>query len=641
MKNGTFLWSGTALRVAGIAALALVLMFTACSDTTGGGESPMTPGTYTETAFGYLKNSEYEVTVIVDKYRIVNIYSTATSAHNTASVGMGAVPILVERVLEEQTANVDTVTGATLTSVGFLDAVERALAEAGAPGRMYEEPKYSSTELTVDCDVLVVGAGMAGLSAALSAKSTDSSKTVILIDMTDIYGGSSRMSGAVIGLPGTDDQAGKDDMVNWFYSRAQGDADEDLLKRWADQAPTAYRFVTGRSSALPTGTDAQLYPSGWARGYYLSNSGTNVSFVDTLAQKVKNAGVVFWTNVRGNELIQDGNGKVIGAKAAARKGINYTFNTRDGVILATGAFAQNEDFRSQYLPGIKASGAYTQQGDGIRMGEAIGADTLFKGTASARGLAYGDSTRTDAWYTQPCITSDGSWPGDDGRYTYGSVFPAKTADEAAAENYIGYRPPNGLKALTFTSADYDMAAAGEVAPSDQASVHSLNVRIRSFMQSHFLQDQLAKDDPDLKYFNLGRGTAPTFASKDEGYNFWEASSIAGLAAELDEPGISYTVLQAAYDGLFEPASVTNYYAIRVEPLTNLAPGGLVIDTDGRVLKKDGNVIPGLYAAGEVAFGQFFYLCYPSSGAGLSNGMTFGYLAGYHAVTGTSRPAIDY
>jgi hypothetical protein len=276
------------------------------------------------------------------------------------------------------------------------------------------------------------------------------------------------------------------------------------------------------------------------------------------------------------------------------------------------------------------------------MGEQVNADMVFKGTASTRGAVYGDATGTDYWYTQPCITSDGSWAGSYGYYTFGDVLPAQTADQAQAENYMGYRPPNGLKALTYNhaytpeNADWDLTDE-----KTRQGEHSFNVMIRTQMQSRFLQDQLAKKDPNLKYYNLGRATntnALNFPSAQAGVNTWSADSPAALAAAIGESGITAAKLQAAYDGLFAPetsGTTYKYYAIRITPITNICIGGLMIDTDARVLR-GGSPIPGLYAAGEVALGQFFYLCYPTSGGGLSIAMTFGNLAGYHAATGTSK-----
>ncbi|MDR1211575.1 MAG: FAD-dependent oxidoreductase [Spirochaetaceae bacterium] len=633
-----------------IAIIAFALAGACASSGKGGvsGESPMKPGRYTETAFGYLLNSKYEVTVVVDGHEIRDIYSTGTSRDNSRDVGANAIPVLINRILAEQTASVDTVTGATITSLGFLDAVERALQKAGAPERMYQTVVRQPVDLTVDCDVLVIGAGMAGLSAALSAKSAASDKTIVLIDMTEIYGGSSRMSGMVIGLPMTENVADRDEMANWFQARAQGDADMKLLRRWADQSTDAYRLTTGRinqyqSLRIPVGGRMGIWPKQWGRYYFGSESGRSNDigggvFVDAIARMVTNAGVVFMTGVRGTELIEDSSRRVTGAKAEG-KGINYTFNTRGGVIIATGGFGWDEELMAKYLPGVRGGGANIQQGDGIRMGIQVDADMVFKGTASTRGAVYGDATGTDYWYTQPCITSDGSWAGSYGYYTFDDVLPAQTEDQAQAENYMGYRPPNGLKALTYNhaytseNADWDLTDE-----KTRLGEHSFNVMIRTQMQGRFLQDQLAKKDPNMKYFNLGKANdtnALNFPSAKPGVNTWSASSPAALAAAINEPGITAQKLEAAYAGLFEPGSASVYYAIRIEPASNFTPGGLMIDTDARVLR-NGSPIPGLYAAGEVASGQFFYRCYPTSGALLSIGMTFGNLAGYHAVTGTSK-----
>jgi uncharacterized protein with FMN-binding domain len=664
--------------------LGLSMNMISCSDVSGGGESPMIPGSYTETAIGYLKDSEYEVTVVVDEYNIRNIFTTAKNTDNSSQVGAHAIPIMIERVLEDQTVSVDSVSGATITSTFFRDAVERALDQAKAPARMYDTLNRNPIDLTIDCEVLVIGAGIAGLSAAKSAKIANPDKTVVLIDMSDLFGGSSRMCGSVIGMSVSGSSTDKNDMANWFQARAQGDDDLALLRRWADQSIYAFKTLTGRTlnETLPNdGRNQQLWPGKWSRYYFGSDSGVGMEggpvneggmWVDSMARMVKNAGVIFMTNVRGTELIADGQ-KVAGAKAEDyRKKISYTFNTSKGVIICTGAIGWDEELMAEYYPGIKGVGPYTQQGDHVRMAKQVNADLLFKGGGSVRGLAYGDATRTDGFYAKPIITNKGEWPGDDGlKYTYGHIQDTMTAVQAKAANYMGYEPKNGLQALTFDAPgairgeDYDYNRYdGILCPCDVPSCNTpngpgcaINQKIRVQMQSRFIQDQLAKKDDTIKFYYLDRKTPAAlnsysvfsggigFASAREGYNYWLGDNPAELAAAINEPGITAQILTEAYDGMMIPTVAAAdpsliYCVIRIEPIANILNGGIMIDIDGRALR-NGNPIEGLYAAGECASGQFFYLDYPTSGAGLSLGMTFGYLAGYHAMTGLSKPEINF
>ena len=167
------------------------------------------------------------------------------------------------------------------------------------------------------------------------------------------------------------------------------------------------------------------------------------------------------------------------------------------------------------------------------------------------------------------------------------------------------------------------------------------------MMSRFLNEKLAEDDPDMKFYVLGRGTpnANNFLNlasvklTGTDANAWRAASPAALATAMNIPDITATAMQDAFDGQFSPevgGSVYEYAAIRMTPVSNILIGGLKINKDAQVLRQ-GTPIKGLYAAGETASGQFFYMCYPTSGGQVSLANSFGYCAGYHAATGNSAP----
>ena len=155
----------------------------------------MTAGTYQASAQGYHGSIVLKVTVDADKITGIEVVEQS----ETEGIGAAALPMLVEAVLANQTIGVDAVTGATITSDGFKAAMKDALNQAGADmdKMTAAAEKNELKEKTLDTDILVVGAGAAGLTAALTA--AQNGRSVILLEKTGMIGGASATAGEVVG----------------------------------------------------------------------------------------------------------------------------------------------------------------------------------------------------------------------------------------------------------------------------------------------------------------------------------------------------------------------------------------------------------------------------------------------------------
>ena len=162
--------------------LAVLMVLVGC---VAAGAEGMTPGTYTAEAEGFHGTIKLEVTV--DAEAITGIEVVEHS--ETAGIGEAALPVLVESVLEHQTTGVDSVAGATVTSEAFKAALTDALTQAGADMDKMSQPVEADEleAVTMEADVVVVGAGAAGLSAGL--KAAQDGKNVIILEKMGVIGG--------------------------------------------------------------------------------------------------------------------------------------------------------------------------------------------------------------------------------------------------------------------------------------------------------------------------------------------------------------------------------------------------------------------------------------------------------------------
>ena len=524
------------------------------------GEGGATDGEYTVTSPGFY--GDLNVTVVIEGGAISDI--VVKDCPETPELGGKAIDIMTMEMIDNNTSGVDSVTGATVTSAYFRMAVNAALKEANAPAAMtakVEAPERTSE--TLDCDVLVMGSGTAGLSAAIAA--AEAGADVMVIEKQDIPGGSAVTSAGIVYAPV--DESDRDAMVQYYMDRAEGDANEELLRFYADNALDTIAWLEGLGVQWMMTVPAGTAPEPRAR-FSMTAEGvgmTGAALVNPMLAKLDALGVPVLCGMTGTELLVDAEGAITGAKVDSDIA-DYRINAKS-VILATGGFDASKEMKAKYSPVAENDFPLSSKGnvgDGINMGMAIGAATEFKG-----GVIGFDFV-------------DGSLPA--------------SGMNAVAMYCSSYVQPDG----TFVSKVIDY-------PITYTAIKELGV-------DHFYG----------LYDAAGAETAEAAVTVGFG---WKGDTVEVLA---EATGMDAAKLADAIEQ--DPdLKEAPYYAVMVKPTTIGSMGGLVIDTDARVLKEDGAPIPGLYATGEVANGGFYNVEYPASGSSLSLGMTFGLEAGRNAA----------
>ena len=332
-------------------------------------------GDYTVVSPGFY--GDLNVTVKIADGKIADI--SVADCPETPELGGKAIEIMSAAMIENNTSGVDGVSGATVTSALFRVAVNAALKEANAPDSMRAKTEApEKTAETLECDVLVMGSGTAGLSAAIAA-AEDGAK-VIVIEKQDIPGGSAVTSAGIVYAPV--DEADIPDMVAYYMERAEGNADEALLQFYADNALGTIAWLESLGVQWMMTVPAGTAPQPRAR-FSMTAEGvgmTGAALVNPMLIKLSELNVPVMCGVRGTHLLVDESGAIIGATAES-KTADYTFNAKS-VILATGGFDASTELKAKYSPIAENDFPLSSKGnvgDGIIMGQEIGAATEFKG----------------------------------------------------------------------------------------------------------------------------------------------------------------------------------------------------------------------------------------------------------------------
>ena len=414
-------------------------------------EGAAVDGEYTVPCRGFY--GDYELTLTIRDGAIGGI--TTEGCQETPELGGKAIQLMTEAMVAQNTSGVDGVSGATVTSAFFRMGVNEALKAAGAPEAMTAKPETpEKTAEALECDVLVMGSGTAGLSAAIAA--AEGGAKVIVIEKQDIPGGSAVTSAGIVYAPV--DESDKADMVAYYMERAEGNADEALLQFYADNALDTIAWLEDLGVQWLMTVPAGTAPQPRAR-FSMTAEGvgmTGAALVNPMLAKLEALNVPLLCGVRGTELLRDESGAICGAKAES-KGANYEIAAKS-VILATGGFDASVEMKARYSPIAENDFPLSSKGnvgDGINMGIAIGAATEFKG--GVIGFDFVDGTlpasgmNAVAMYCNSYVQPDGTFVSDviDYPITYTAIktlgvdhfyglYDASGAETAEAAVAVGF-----------------------------------------------------------------------------------------------------------------------------------------------------------------------------------------------------------
>ena len=384
------------------------------------------------TAQGF--GGDVTVTVQVEDGKIVSV--TAEGPSETQGVGSNAIDQLPQAIVDVQSVAVDAVGGATVTSTALLEAAKEALLAAGLDEesitRPVEKEAVSTDLIELTADVVVVGAGGAGMSAALEAQNHGAS--VIVIEKMGAIGGNTLVAGSALNAAQPAKQATQTmpaDRIATVESFLVLEPQCELMKVWQNEVRDeleAYKntgatylfdsaafhklqtYVGGDYVADPELIDmlcdkaiegvywleelgatwkneiVSVYGSTWTRGHNPTmDLGTaGASFVYPQRNAYEANGGVIYTGYRANKLIVE-NGEVVGVSGETTDGAPFLMHANKGVILATGGFSANVELREEYneqwptLEGLKTTNPASSTGDGILMAREIDANLVGMG----------------------------------------------------------------------------------------------------------------------------------------------------------------------------------------------------------------------------------------------------------------------
>ncbi len=624
-------------------------------------EAIYTPGTYTATAAGY--DSDVTVTVTFDETHITEV--VVDSSGETESVGAAAADTLASQVLNAQSSAIDGVTGATHTSKAVKEAVAECIKQAsggtiveGGDVAVTEEispetdtewlgeaPDVAESDITetVETEILVVGAGNAGLMTAARAASLGSKVTVIEKGVSSMN--ERHWIGAIDSTVAKESgiDVDKDEVVQELARYASHRCDERIIRLWANHSGEMIDWY--HSVVQEYNPDVELhyeYDTGEDHAGYIVPP-TMHNFQDHIEENVYSEACASYglssltskVNDNGGEiryqtslvkLEQNEEGRVTGVIAEDADGNKIRIHAEKGVVLCCGGYAYNKSMLATLNPDaynstVEADASALDTGDGIKAAMWIGADKdpdptamLFDRGIIAPGELVDGNWEKSGYFqmgSQPWLKvnldgerfSNESVPYDfilhaasmEKNRLYNTIYDSNFVDQVKQFHQIGcarIEPSSTGGKLQIFSWEAEM---GVLAAMEQAG----------FIQSADTLEELAEKlqmDP------------ATFTSTVQRYN------------ELCEKGVDEDFGKPAYRMM--PLSQAPYYGVRQGASLLCTLDGLRINTKMQVLDTNHEVIEGLYAAGDCS-GGFFAHNYPEYIVGVAVGRTLteGYLVG--------------
>ena len=608
--------------------LVAILAFSlcACNSSTGGSSvtstsdsstetsAKYTPGTYVGKAQGI--RSEVEVSVTFDENSITNI--EVTSHGETKNIADAAIEKVPAEILEAQSLDVDVVTSVTFTSRAIINAVEEAAKQAtdDISSLTAKRTIEKESDETIDTDVVVVGMGLAGATAAVSA--VDEGVKVVAIEKAGVAGGSSKYSGGFITAVGTK-QAQEEGVTitadDYFASyNAQEDLsekkdeiDRDAMKAMIERSASDIEFLDNHNDPITGpdgfGSDFKVwhYPADRTSAFDGEAAGAD-HIVQLMEWLNKQDNFSIYYNTPATKILTDENGKVSGVECTRNDGSTLTVNAKS-VVLATGGYAASKEMMERFCPDFPqewvlpyTTSSMYNTGDGITMAEALNADVY-----------------EDGWWMDLAIGVDVGG--------YSTYFPDTLNGLINYANYF-VTDGTGKRILNVNSLYGPRSIVFAKAMEETGKIYSIFTKEGFENGIQFIEDNNRVDNKNIykadtleELAEMTGMDANTFVEQVNRYN------------EMCEKGVDEDLGQTT----LIPIGEGPYYAVDIKTITMGTIGGLKTDDDKHVLDKEGNAIDGLYAAGELINGKYFNQVYTSGCAQLLS-LDSGIIAGRNAAT---------
>lgn len=589
--------------------LSLLLCVSCSSGSTSTQESAFKAGTYSASGEG--NNGPVTVSVTFSDTEILEV--SITDEDETPSIAQSAFDTIPGEIVESQSIGVDVVSGATHTSQAILDAVADCIEQAGANPDDYKtaiKKEVSEQDRTTTVDVLVIGGGGTGLSAAMSSIYNGAS-SVMVVEKLGRFGGSTSVSGAVVAAENTyytDESGYQSDLDSWLkdwetssiadigvLGKDPGYPTYDRVSNYFVQVGETVNWLQDEGVANWVGYP--LFPGNHYQvpDYIIDETGNadpegGYMLIDHMASYLEDKGADLRLNTQGISLITNDVGDVIGATVQDDSG-SYDVYTNNGVVLATGGFAASKEMMEQYLPQFAdwidlTTAGVGDTGDGMKM------------AVEAGGVMYNDpyvitlgSTARDASISSFCMSIN-LW--------YRMVVNS-SGKRFFNEGYMPYQ-------ATVELSETDDGIAWAIGDSSFAQADLLEAAVdgKEVVSADTIEELAEKMGVDA-------------TTLSESVNTYNTAAKNGNDSEFGK--------DAAYLSSIEKAP---YYAVKIYVCTGGTIGGIKTNEQYQVIREDGSVINGLYAGGETSNREMYAYAY-SSGSGVGYALASGHEIGINIM----------
>ena len=581
---------------------ALVLSCAACGEqkapeseeTVQPAAAKYTAGTYTATTPGMKGDMTVAVTFSEDAITDIQV----TDQHETFGIGWGIdnapLEVMPQQIVETQSLAVDAVTGATMTGKFLVNAVSDTVKQAGGDPETLKTPVEAAKgeDSTMDADVVVVGGGVAGLSAGIEAAANGAD--VVILEKQGIVGGATTRSGGKLMANGTDVQkaAGIEDSNEQMFDYLKGVGgdmiDDAKMHGFVDHSLETYNWMVDMGVKVqdvePIHSSLPVWRVHNVEGGGGMTDGHGGKIIVPMLEKYKEADGDILYNTTAETLLTNEAGDIVGVSGTRADGSKVTVNA-DAVILATGGYASNRemmapyaDFTENYSTQVPAGNV----GDGIVMAEAVG------------GQIFQNPSVQTVYVSYTCGVGINEEPG---------LIVTEDGERVVNEYTYQYHVGDALAKAKSNKAFY-IATANDPTPTVQYGMTLDSTPHASSIEE--LAGMIGVDPAALK------------ATVDR-YNELAAK---GKDDDFGKPA----------DKMY-PIEGDTYYALQLNPAVTVTYSGIVTDVESHVLNSDNQPIKGLYAAGETAFPGLFGTEYPGCGTAITAGAYYGRVAGANAAKG--------
>jgi urocanate reductase len=538
-------------------------------------------GTYSGEGTGYGGTIAVDVT-LADSV-ITDI--TVTSSNETAGIGTVAIDKLIPEIIESQSIAVDTVSGATRASEGLLTAVTAALESSGVDMTSFRKApeKAESTETVVqNRDIVIVGAGVAGMTAGIYA--AEGGADVLVLEKMSTVGGAGAISSGATNSYGSEFAKAKgiedsaEQLKEDMTTAGHGYNQEDLVDLFIENAGETFDWLVDLGVEYSDPTPSEEHS---VNRVFLA-TGSGVSITNAIEKRCEEAGVEIMLETKATELITE-DGKVVGVKAEGSNGTTYEIYA-DSVVLATGGYGANSDLLTDSLAATPYYGAACSTGDGHLMAQAVGAELVHMdfGKVYPGGWEYEDGkAKISLGYTLLAVQQEGA------------IIVNSEGVRTFREGGLNYEFKNAIKSdknnvnyLVLDAAAFDVWKT------------AVNSKQRGNLGS----------EEDIENAIAANGTSkPVIYHAD---TLEEVAELAGMDGETLKSTVERwnTFVENGVDEDFGRTTLSRkigdgpYYLIAEKTRFATTLGGVVINTNFEVHTASGDVIPGLYAIGEITYG---------------------------------------